>query len=475
MDEDFDIRALVERYEQMLLIGKNIYFDADEFAALADYYHNKGNAEEAYRIVEEGLRMHPGSPELMLQYAKKLVYEGMYPEAFDYLQQFSNEDNIDIPLLKVETMLHLGMFDEANQLINEVMKWEIADEDFYTFITEIGYIFNDIDDYDKAIFFLEESMQIDEENPDVLIDLSYAYEMKDDFDKAIVYNNKLLDIDPYSYEGWVNIGKLYSMTGDQPKAIDAFDFALTIRDSDPQVLKMKALSMYLNDNVEEALRIFKECLENNPDDESLYDSLLEGYSVMEQYDEMHRIIDLKQQRFGDKGIALKRAGVYLEQEKYAEAQAIFDHLPESEKEVFEYYFLEGELAMHNEDLEKAEIAFMKSAVLSPDNEMVIDRLANISVAREKYEQAVEYLEQLLDLDPDFPTAKSRLALIRFEIGVKEPFDEIMKEFSDDELRSLLNVLLPVNEHDYSHFSREKMLERLNEARENRVMFKNIKY
>ena len=113
--------------------------------------------------------------------------------------------------------------------------------------------------------------------------------------------------------------------------------------------------------------------------------------------------------------------------------------------------------------------------MSEDNEEMIDRLANVSVAQEKYEQAAEYLEQLLKIDPDYPTAKSRLAFIRFEIGNKEPFDEIMKQFSDDELRALLNIISGYESADISKYNRQKMLIRLNEARENRVLFKNIKY
>ena len=103
--------------------------------------------------------------------------------------------------------------------------------------------------------------------------------------KAIEFNNRLLDIDPYSYDGWVNIGKLYSMNEQYDKAVDSFDFALTVNEDDVSVLKMKALSLFLNDNLEKAILIFEECLQRSPDDETLYDSLLEAYATMEQYDE----------------------------------------------------------------------------------------------------------------------------------------------------------------------------------------------
>src|SRR5690606_35714680 len=122
---------------------------------------------------------------------------------------------------------------------------DLPSDDSYFFFTELGFLLNDVDRFDRAIFFLEESAKIDPSNADVLVELAYAYEMKGDFDKAINYNNHLLDMDPYSYDGWVNIGRLYSLNGQYDKSIDAYDFALTIQDGDVNVLKMKALSLFM--------------------------------------------------------------------------------------------------------------------------------------------------------------------------------------------------------------------------------------
>jgi len=97
----------------------------------------------------------------------------------------------------------------------------LTPSDYYYFITEGRVLLNDVDQFDRGIQLLEESMQINQANIDTIVDLAYAYEMKGDYEKAIVYNNQLLDIDPYSFEGWVNIGKLFSMNEQHDKAVDA--------------------------------------------------------------------------------------------------------------------------------------------------------------------------------------------------------------------------------------------------------------
>lgn len=473
-DNELDITSLVEKYEHTRVLGKKMYFDADEFAVLADYYNSGGDNEEAELLIEEGLKMHPGSPDLMLMKSKMLVYAEKYEEALEYTRLISSEGDLDLPLLKIESLLHLSRTDEANRLIDRTMELDLNPDDYYFFITEVGYLLNDVDQFDKAIALLEESMKTNEANTDVIVDLAYAYEMKGDYARAIEFNNRLLDIDPYSYDAWVNIGKLYSMNEEHEKAVDAFDFALTIHEDDVSVLKMKALSLYLNDNAEQAIKIFEECLQRSPNDETVYDSLLEAYASMELHDEMMKLIDRKEALFGSQGILIKRAFVHVHKEDYERANELFAQIPESDKQTLDFYMLDAELAFHEEDYPRAEAAYMKAALISEGNEDILDRLANISVAQEKFEQAAEYLEELLQIEPDYPTAKSRLAFIRFEIGSKEPFDEIMDQFSDDELRSLLGLIMG-NASDFSGYSREQILTRLNEARENRVLFKNIKY
>ena len=474
-DEDIDITDLIEKYEQMQLLGKTVYFDADEFVMLADYFFESGDNEQAEEIVDEALKMHPSNIQLMILKAKSLIYSELYEEAGAYLENIPDDGSIELALLRVEALFQLDRPEEANSIINETMKDDLSIDELYHFISEIGFIMNDIEDYERAVSFLEESLKIDDSNPEILIDLAYAYEMKSDFENAIRYNNRLLDLNPYSFEGWVNIGKLYSMNEQYDKAIDAFDFAHTINESDTSVLKMKALSLYLNDNTEEAIRIFEECITISPDDESLYDSLIEGYEYMGRYDKVSEIIDRKEKKFGPHGIIIRRALLALLQDDIDTVRKLYDDIPEDEKESLDFFMLEGELRFVEDNYRDSETAYIKAALLSEDNEEIIDRLANVSVAQEKYEQAAEYLEQLLKLDPNYPTAMTRLAFIRFEIGVKEPFDEIMEQFSDEELRMLLQIVSGNEDTDFSTFNRKKMLVRLNEARENRVLFKNIKY
>ena len=474
-ENDLDINALIKRYENMRYEGKSVYFDPDDFAVLAEYYDNFGDTDEAKHIAEIGLNMHPGSTQLMIVKAKMLVAEEKYQEAYDYLAIIGDDDgNVDYLQIKIECLLNLYMVDEADELVHKVLHTGGLDKmDKYTFLSEVGYLYNDVDLYNQSIFLLEEARKIQGKDLELLVDLSFAYEMSDNLKKSIEINNLLLDINPYSFEGWANLGKLHTMTKEYDKAIEAFDFALII-DEEVGLMKMKALTLYLNNNTEAANEVLKEALENNPDDESLYNSLLEGYEVMERYDEMLNVLGLKEERFGEDGIHLKRAKLYAAQGNHKEAEKLFNEIPEEEKDSFDYFVLQGELALYNGDFDTANASYSNALLENPDDEIVIDKLANINIHKNCYEDAAKYLELLIGINPDFPTAKARLAFICFETGEKKSFDEIMSQFEDDELRAL-SAILTAEGIDFSSFTRTDLLKYLNKAREDRTLFKNLKY
>ena len=76
---------------------------------------------------------------------------------------------------------------------------------------------------------------------------------------------------------------LFSYNWDYEKSIEAFDFALAIKDNAVHVLQLKALSYNQDDNYEEELKLLNECIEASPNDESLYDDLIKRYEELEEY------------------------------------------------------------------------------------------------------------------------------------------------------------------------------------------------
>ena len=130
---------VLERYEQMLISGKNVYFDADEYDELADYYDKSDDIETAKEIVKLGLSIHPNNESLMIRHVRFLTYDANYSSALHYLNSHFNGYDFEQYLLKIECLLQLGLYAEAHSLTVEVLQDEDTDIDLI--LSELGFIY----------------------------------------------------------------------------------------------------------------------------------------------------------------------------------------------------------------------------------------------------------------------------------------------------------------------------------------------
>lgn len=481
-NKNINITDLVKKYEQMRYMNKRIYFDGDEFAMIAKYYIKSKNTVEAERVVNIGLDMHPDSSELMILKAKVLVTSEKYEIAYNYLSTMAeDETNVDMLLLKFECLIKLHRTSEAKPYLKYILDGELSGADYYTFVKELGYLYNDAEDFDISTMLLERALEVDDTSTDVLIELAYAYEMNDNMDKAIEITNAMIDLDPYSFDAWVSLGRLQMYNFEYELSIEAYDFALAIKESDVNVLKLKAVTYNESFDLEQELKVLDECLDASPDDESLYEELLQKYKAFEEYwgleqDEgILKVLERKEKKFGPKGLLVEMAYHTLRLNKIAEAQEIYARIPDDEKNTADYYKLQADFAIQNDDHEAAERAYIKALEIEPEDVEVLDSLSEINLELERYEKSGEYLERLIAVDPEYSIAMFRLAFIRFEIGERESFNEIINQISDKQqlivLLSMFSTPRSKERIDYKQYSRDELLTLLDEAFKNKVQLK----
>ena len=469
-----DISDLVRRYEQKLASGKAVYFDADEFDVLAEYYDAQNDVTTAREIVEDGLKIHPESASLRIKQTKFLVYDGEYAKALAMLGKQMPQYDFDLNLIRIECYLQLGMHAEAYLDVKEILENETEDMD--TVLSEIGFLYVEADSFDEAVLYLEKSLEFNPDSLDVLGDLAYAYEMLGNFEAAIITTNKILDIDPYSYEAWVNIGKLYSLQDDFEKAVDAFDFALTINDKDSSILKLKAHCLSLAERYGEAIEIFNRLLDERPGDTSIFFLLAECYQAMEWYDDAIGCLVRYSEAINSGDADSDEDGQedpFLESNNMDTALSIVKRALNNDEYSVELNLIAGDICFRREKYEEAEVHFRRAYATRNDYLPTLDRLAVTAIKNEDYSAAIEYTDRVLALNPDYLVARQRLALLYFELNDQAGFNKILDGFSDEELHSLFNMIY-LRDTD-TDLTRDELLNSLNSARETRTLFKNLKY
>ena len=283
-NKNMNIPDLIRKYEQMRYMNKKFYFTADEFEIIANHYIKDLNNPQALSAIDLAMSIHPHSPELMMAKAKVLIATEKYEEAYNYLLTIAqDETSVDLLLLKFECLIKLNRTEEANAYLTYILGGELNEKDHYIFINKLAFLYNNEEGFETAIMLLEKAREIDNTNFDVLIELAYAYEMNDNIDKAIEITNAMIDLNPYSFESWVSLGRLYLYNFEYELSIDAYDFALAIKESDVDVLKLKAITYGEDYDYENEMKALNECLDASPEDEKLYDELIQKYEEFEEY------------------------------------------------------------------------------------------------------------------------------------------------------------------------------------------------
>lgn len=466
-----NIQELIKRYEMSLESGKHVYFDADEFEELIEYFDSHDDIDTAREAVDAGLAIHPESSPLLFKKAKLAIYDGEYLEALRILGRAATEYDYDLYLMKIECFLQLDLYAEAYALTKELLEKD-EEESTDNILAELGFLYVEADYFQEAILYFTESLKYSPENIDVLSDMAYAYEMTGDFDGAIETSNKILDIEPYTYEAWMNLGKLYSLKDEFEKAIDAFDFALTINDSDDSVLKLKAHCLSLSGRTIEAIALFRDIHQRNNEDTNICLLLAECYQSLDMYDEASAQFD-KYEELEGKTEELISKKAYLQVQK-GELNIALDSIREGlliypESSVLN--MLGGEIKFRQKKYAEAEKYYLKIYSSSPLKLQLLDKLSIICIKKGNYAEALNYTQKLLNIDSEDLLIKQRLTLLHLALGNKKEFEAMFSSFTDEEVNLLLeslNITVTAERYD-----KNTLIAYLTEANQNKLLFKNI--
>jgi len=469
-----DISGLIERYEQMLVSGKNIYFDADEFDELAEYYDKLDDIETAKEIVTLGLSIHPDNEQLMLRNARFMIYEGDYNAVLEYLDAHFNTYNFELYMLRIESLLQTGQYTEAYRLTTEVL--EDDDTEKEAALSELGFLYVEAEYFDEAILYFEKSLEYDPTNKDVLNDLAYAYEAKGNFEASIRTSEKILDLDPYAFDTWLTLGKLYSLNEDYEKAIDAFDFALTMDDTNINVYKLKIHCLIMSDRTADAVDVLKQAIEITPDDKLLYLTLVDCYLNLDKPDEILQLLDEFEARFGQTAESYaKRAYALFMKNNTGEAEKLVKDILKNNPGSADIYTIIANLYFRMGKVKEAEKLYKKILTFEDGyNEDVLNKLVVINLNQNDIKAAIDYQNKIIELT-DTSTARVKMGLLYLEAGDKPEFRAYADSLDNSDLSALLSIFYPDEQINLSNIDRTYILNRLDDVFDSRLLYKNIKY
>jgi tetratricopeptide (TPR) repeat protein len=127
-------------------------------------------------------------------------------------------------------------------------------------------------DLDKAVRFLERAHQLYPANPDAALNLGGAYILSKKFAQATAILEPLSEQEPHNPMVWTNLGAAYlgnpilAKDEDQRRAMAAFERALEIDPSAPNVAYNLGLVHLDRQENDQALHWFRRAIQSNPND-----------------------------------------------------------------------------------------------------------------------------------------------------------------------------------------------------------------
>ena len=418
MDDDFDVKELVDRFEKMVKQHQSCYFDADELNVILEHYLQHNNIKRANLAADIAVKYHPNNPIINIIKAKQLLANSHAQEALSTLKNANLDHNdADYLLTLGACYSDLGEHQKAIRAYMKAAKeFDFKDcEDIYNFI---AVEYENLGDMENALKFFSLGIDKAEDIDNQYFEIRNCYSFLHKMDEALAFFRKQIDKNPYSVSAWMALGNCYVRLGDLENAIEQFDYALSI---DPHYKKgyIDIATAYNElDKFKETIEIVEEAKRYNA----------ESALLLCLYGEAHA-------KLGDNESALKI---------YQKAMKLDDKIPEA-------YAGIG-FVLSDEGNPQSAIKFLKHAhTLSPYNTDYMYVLIEEYNKIEEYDNALKFVNEILDLNP----YDENVYISMMECYVMKDDPENAMESLERGLRILPNNAALLYRKAFLYFAQEK--------------------
>lgn len=461
-DDDYnEIKELVDDYEKSLANGIEPFLDVDDTIDIAQYYDDRGETDKARRVLEHGLSLHPGEPEIisfLVRISVVAYYDIKKGEQYARMMN-RDEHNIDYILAHTDILIAKGRFEEANDMVRASLAYFNTEQKTDLFI-ELAQMYVFMSEYEEALKWLQmcpikNSRDFLELHGEVLMRLNQGSESE------AVYN-KLLDMDAFSVDYWDNIAMAQMSQHKVEAAKESVAYALAIDANDFQARLNQAHILFYCGQVRQARELmdtlieeYKTTPEDKRDTEFTY-SLYSNYvKVLVSDDKPLKAIEYLNLMKDDiyifdahhYDITRQLVVTYITIEKYDEALRVVKEMIDDPDidDYSRYKVLEGTLQLCNGDTTVASKCFLDALKRA---ESTVDIVYEIGVAYHDcgyYRNCINMLTSLID-ESRCDMGYGYIADCHKHLGEKKEYLEALKtacEVCPDEVAEAFNVEIPV--------------------------------
>lgn len=292
-------------------------------------------------------------------------------------------------------------------------------------------------DFEEAILQFSETVRYDEHHEAAYLALIELLLQKSNFKEAEKSAIKMTESLPWSAHAWVQLTRVYLLSKQLTKALQASTKAYELHEDRPELVLLHALTLEMNGESRKAIPLFEQLFRMNPNNEELLAGIVDLYRKIGDLEEALKLIDsmkVDKSEPTHAAIVFQKAILLWELDRHKESLELISKLVEQFPESDRFLYMQAWALEHTGQFEPALKAYKSlpegSSFVAPsrlrqaiillelkqyaqaqkitEDILVVKKgdwqasmlLANIHADQKRFSQAIEILQQALQLNPE---------------------------------------------------------------------------
>lgn len=255
-----DIEELLQRYEDLRNGNSTSYLEEESFERIINHFESKEAFKKALQATEMAIGQFPYSAGLLIKKADLVLNNREYDTALELLDKAAIFDgnNIDIYILKTESLLALDRQEDAVALLEEALNL-FEGEEKVDLLFELADVYDDYEDFEKVFDCLKWILELEPANEEALYKICFWTDYTGRNAESIELHQKIINEHPYSELAWFNLGAAYQGIKLYEKAIDAYKYAIVIDENLIMPTAISGMHIYGLENTGMRLKTSNAC------------------------------------------------------------------------------------------------------------------------------------------------------------------------------------------------------------------------
>ena len=414
-NREFD--ELIARYDHMIRRGLNYYFDVEDFEQLIDHYLDVNKTGKALNAVRYAFTLHPNAFPLMIKKAQIHLRNKNPQRALSTLKEVQEieSSNNEFYLTRGHALLLMDNLEDAELDYGKALYMVDDREEHIDLLQNISQTLQFSDLHRHAIKYLKKAHELEPKNLLILYDLAYCYEKTGQIRKSISHYLKYINIEPYSEHIWFSLGKLYHEAEETGYAIEAYEMALAINPEYTDAMFELGILLEDDERYAKAIESYLEYLKHEPDSADVHFFAANCYFQVDQYDPAleHYQQALKHESYNP-GVYYGIARVLLKRGNLWDALFYAKRATMLDDEDYELFLLYGKINSKLRMYKESSKAYLKAVELKPEILSHWIMFTDELIKNQKFEQALKYTLQSLELHGNIPRLYYRIAALYYK-------------------------------------------------------------